>query len=162
MCPSSRWEIRDTIQSGKIEMIWTWGQKKTMTHLIGKYRHQIFVCSTRMTRNKKKSMASVKLIIMPQLTLHCSSSVSAAMSNTVRINIHYSWLSLLVSPSNGWRLFMRMLCVSLLTPDLRGWPSSQGVSGVNTSWCYESWSIITDFLPRIMTDLAWQKQPHFM
>ena len=78
---------------------------------------------------KKKSMASVKLIIMPQQTLNCSSSVSAAaMSNTVRINIHYSCLSLFVSPSHGWRLFMRMLCVSLLTPDLRGWPSSQGVS----------------------------------
>ena len=79
---------------------------------------------------KKKSMASVKLIIMPQQTLNCSSSVSAAaMSNTVRINIHYSCLSLFVSPSHGWRLFMRMLCVSLLTPDLRGWPSSQGVRG---------------------------------
>ena len=79
---------------------------------------------------KKKSMASVKLIIMPQQTLNCSSSVSAAaMSNTVRINIHYSCLSLFVSPSHGWRLFMRMLCLSLLTPDLRGWPSSQGVRG---------------------------------
>ena len=109
ICPSSRWEIRDTIQSGKIDMIWTWGQKKTMTHLIRKYRHQIFVCSTRMTRNKNKSMASVKLIIMPEYTLNCSSSVSAAaMSNTVRINIHYSGLSR-VSPSHGWRLFMRML-----------------------------------------------------
>ena len=56
-------------------------------------------------------MASVKLIIMPQQTLNCSSSVSAAaMSNTVRINIHDSCLSLPVSPSHGWRLFMRMLC----------------------------------------------------
>ena len=55
ICPSSWWEIRDTIQSGKIEMIWTWGQKKTMTHPIRTYRHQIFVCSTTMTRNKKRS-----------------------------------------------------------------------------------------------------------
>ena len=46
ICPSSWWEILYTIQSGKIEMIWTWGQKETMTHLIRKYRHQIFVCLT--------------------------------------------------------------------------------------------------------------------
>ena len=90
-----------------------------------------------------------------------------AMSHTVRIIIH----SLVPKPriSQSWLeivcVHVIMLCVYLGIPQLRGWPSrseKQEASQVNKSWCYESWSIIMDFLPRIMADLTWQKQTHFM
>ena len=140
-----------------------------MTHLIRKYCYKIFVCSTTMTKGKRSrwQTRSAKLIIMPQQTLDCSPLVSA--SNVTHGKNKHSLFGTEPRISQSWLEIVYahvvMLCVYLVMPQLRGWPSrreKQEASQVNKSWCYESWSIITAFLPRIMADLTWQKQPHFM
>ena len=169
ICPSSWWEILGIIKSGKIEMIWT-RHKRNNDSSDKKISLQNICLLNNDDRGKRSQWQtrSVKLIIMPQQTLDCSPSVSGTNVTHgknkhslfgTEPRISQSWLEIVYAHVIMLCVYLVMCLSSEVGPARE---RSKKRVKVNKSWCYESWSIITAFLPRIMADLTWQKQPHFM